>query len=245
MKENHPEKNMAALPYHKFELDPRKLGMMNKINWQKYLHPESTALVMVDMQNDALPVVDSSAYSFGATPMWEALDGFNNVRKLVKAARKRGIKIFWIRGGYSGIGKDIPPDTPQAESLALLQAEYPGALSRNTPEFEIVDDIKRLIEPQDIIIDKRTSSSFVGTDLQNILVSAGIKSLLVCGLFTDACVEGTVRSGSDLGYHCLLVADACACTNWDDQYYTCYHLSNIFATITKTDEIVELVEKVN
>ena len=226
----------------KIILDPVKLGKMNKIKWQQYVDSQTTALIMVDMQNDALPTKDSPVYGFGATPMWEALDGFNNVRKLVKAARKHNIKIFWIRCGFRGIGKDITPNTPQAEFYTMLQTEFPGALSREGWEYEIVDDIKQLVEPQDIIIDKIASSSFVGTDLQNVLVSAGIKTLLICGCITDACVESTARSGYDLGYHSLLVADLCVCPSWERQYRALYHLSNVYATITTTDEIVSVLD---
>lgn len=243
MEDRHPHDISGILPAHEFALDPEMLGPMNRINWQKYVQPETSALIMIDMQNDALPPEGSPVYAFGATPMWRAVNGTDNVRKLVATARHYNMKVFWVRGGFNGVGKDIPRDSVQAEFVELLQAQFPGALSRDTWEYELTDDIKQFIEPTDVLVSKRFSSCFVGTDLQDVLTRFGIRNILLCGCFTDACVASAARSGSDLGYHPLVVADACAASSWDDQYHTCYHLSNIFATVTTTDEIIGVIER--
>ena len=243
MKETNMNDKLGNFSPRKFALDPAKLGLMNKINWQKYIKPENTAFIMVDMQKDAIGPEDSSTYKFGATPMWKAIDGLNNTFKLIKAARKHNMKVYWVRAGFYGIGVDIPSNSPQADSLAMLQKEFPGALSRNGWPFEILDELKPIMEPQDIVVEKTGSSAFVGTSLQQYLTLAGIKHIIICGFFTDACIEGTARSGFDWGYHPLIVADACATATWENQYHSLYHLSNIFATITLTNEIISVLEK--
>jgi nicotinamidase-related amidase len=228
---------------HTFALDPEKLDAMNRVEWQKYVRPESTALIMVDMQNDALGPKGSPTYGFGATPMWEAVDGLNNLTRLIATARRHDMKVFWVRCGFEGIGKDISPRSARGEFYAMLQAEFPGALSRETWAFELADEIKALVEPQDVIIDKTASSSFVGTDLQQMLVMAGVRTLLIGGCITDACVEGTARTGFDLGYHSIVVADISVCPSWERQYRSLYHMSRVYATITMTDEIVNLIDR--
>lgn len=235
---------LGNLADRKFKLDPKKLGLMNKINWQKYIKPDNTAFIMVDMQKDIL-APDGTCSKFGGYPMWEAIGALANTKKLVKAARKYKMKIYWIRGGYYGLGKDIPPDSPLGERMALLQAESPGALIRTNWDYEIIDELQDVIEPQDIIMDKSGSSSFIGTDLQQCLVREGIKNIIICGCMTDVCVDTTARSGSDLGYLSLVVADACVSNTWENQYNTLYHLSNIYATITITDEIIKVLKKNN
>lgn len=233
----------STLTAHDFMLDRGKLGNMNRINWQEYVKPETTAMIMVDMQNDALPPKGSPVYGFGATPMWEALSGLGNTKKLVETARAHGISIYWIRCGFSGVGKDIAPNTPKAEFYTLLQAQFPGALSRDTLEFEIADEIKALMEPHDVVIDKTASSSFVGTDLQQLLVMEGVKTLIICGFITDACVEGTARNGFDLGYHSVVVADASACPSWERHYRSLYLLSKVYATVAMTEELVGVLDR--
>jgi ureidoacrylate peracid hydrolase len=243
MKEIRPNTTArGTLPPHKFALDPEKLGMMNKINWQKYVRPENTAFIMVDYENDAMSP-GGNLFEISANPMWEALGGFKNTLKLVKAARKHKMKVFWVRYGLWGIDKDIPLDSPQGEWLAMLQAEFPGAFLRDTWDYEIIDELQAVMEPQDIIIDKSTFSTFVGTNLERYLALQGIKNIILGGCMTDSCVEGTARSAFDLGYYPLVVADATACNTWDDQYGALYYLSRMMATIVMTDEIVDVLQR--
>jgi len=227
---------------HKFALDPEKLGMMNKIDWHKYVKPENTAFVMVDHDNAAL-ARNGSLLKVGANPMWEAVGALKNTEKLVNAARKHKMKVYWLRFGFFGLGKDIPPDSPHGEWLAMFQAEFPGAFLRDTWDMETLDELKALIEPQDVIIDKCTYDGFLGTPLQRYLALEGIKNIILGGIVTDNCVSGTARSAWDLGYYPLVVADATVCNTWDFQYHTLYWLSEMIATVVMTDEIINVIGK--
>jgi nicotinamidase-related amidase len=53
-------------------------------------------------------------------------------------------------------------------------------------------------------------SAFEGTGLQAYLQDKGIQKLVICGMQTHMCVEGATRAAHDLGYDCIVVADACA-----------------------------------
>lgn len=242
---NEPKSDLTAssdLKSHEFALNPEKLGWMNKINWQKYVKPENTAFVMVDHDNAALSP-DGILFKIGANPMWEALGALENTLKLVKTARKHNMKIYWSRFGYHGIGKDIPADSPHGEWLAMFQAEFPEAFLRDTWGMDIFEELKAVMEPQDVIIDKCTFDGFLGTSLQRCLTLEGIKNIILCGIVTDNCVAGTARSAFDLGYYPLVVADATVCNTYDYQYHTLYWLSEMIATITMTDEIINVIDK--
>ncbi len=232
----------GTLPAHKFQLDPEKLGWLNRIGWQKYVRPDNTAFIMVDMQKDILSPQGAGA-KFGGSAMWKALGALEKALKLIKTARRLKMKVYWVRGGYYGIGRDIPANSPQGERMIMLQKDSPGALTRNSRGYDIIDELRAVIEPQDIMMDKSASSSFVGTDLQQYLVWGGVKNIIICGCMTDVCVEGTARHGSDLGYYALVVADVSASNTWENQYHTLYHLSNIFATITTADQIADVLKR--
>src|SRR5205823_9445525 len=57
---------------------------------------------------------------------------------------------------------------------------------------------------------KPGKGSFYATDLDTILHNNRIKSLVVCGVTTEVCVNTTVREANDRGYECLVVSDAVA-----------------------------------
>jgi nicotinamidase-related amidase len=62
----------------------------------------------------------------------------------------------------------------------------------------------------DIVLSKVANGSFYGTPLGYVLRTLGVETLLLCGVTTDGCVEGTMREAADRGYQPVLVADACA-----------------------------------
>lgn len=68
------------------------------------------------------------------------------------------------------------------------------------------------LEPKnkEIEIIKSVNSAFIGTDLDELLKSNGISSLVIAGLTTNHCVSTTVRMAGNLGYKTILVSDATA-----------------------------------
>ena len=59
----------------------------------------------------------------------------------------------------------------------------------------------------EVVIDKPGKGAFYATELQNILVDAGITQLLMTGVTTEVCVHTTTREANDRGYECLVVSD--------------------------------------
>jgi len=59
------------------------------------------------------------------------------------------------------------------------------------------------------VFDKQAASSFSNPSLAPYLDSRGIRSLIVCGVWTEACVALSVRDAIGEGLRVLLVKDAC------------------------------------
>ena len=61
--------------------------------------------------------------------------------------------------------------------------------------------------PGEIVIEKRHSSAFHGTDLHRQLGQAGIDRLVVTGMQTEMCVDSACRGAAALDYRVVLVTD--------------------------------------
>ena len=64
--------------------------------------------------------------------------------------------------------------------------------------------------PGERIVPKHTPSAFVGTDLEQHLRDAGVRTLVIVGVITNNSVEATARHAGSLGFETLVVSDATA-----------------------------------
>jgi nicotinamidase-related amidase len=140
--------------------------------------PRPTALVVVDVQR--------------AFDEWEAAGKRRNhpeavarIAELLNAFRSRHVPVFHIRHEGTRPGSSFLPGG----------TGYP------------VKDEAREIEGEPVIV-KRVNSAFIGTNLEDRLCAANIKTLVICGATTNHCVETTTRMAGNLGFDACLVRDA-------------------------------------
>ncbi|BBH63922.1 hydrolase [Actinoplanes sp. OR16] len=145
----------------------------------------------------ALIVIDVQE-SFRARPLWRTVDNPDVVEKvgrLVDAARAAGEKVIWVIHEEPGTG---------------------GTFDPVNGFVRVVDDLKPAADEPLLV--KNVHNAFTGTDLQHRLTVAGVRSVTVCGLRTEQCVETTARVASDLGYDVTFAIDATAThpiPHWD------------------------------
>ncbi len=170
----------------------------------------STALLVIDMQRDFL---DPRGYAAQAgLDITRLRQTIAPVQSLLTAARAAGMRVLFTREGHRPDLSDCPPLKLARSRAAGAEIGAPGPLGRLLVRGEyghdLVDECTPL--PGEQVIDKPGYSAFHQTDLDQILRAQGIQSLLVCGVTTEVCVNTSVRAATDMGYHCVTVADACA-----------------------------------
>ncbi len=121
------------------------------------------------------------------------------------------IQEFYFPGG------DMVLQNPEeaAMNAALLEEHFrkkglPVIYIRH--DHEPGGDIHPFVAPLpgEKVITKKHINAFLDTPLDSLLHSMGVTTLVMCGMQTQMCVEAAVRAGADLGYHIILVEDACA-----------------------------------
>ena len=139
--------------------------------------------------NRALLVIDVQE-SFRVRPLWRTVSNpaiVDRVDELVAAARAAGDLVVWVLHAEPGTGTVFDPVAGHVRPIDGLR---PGAG-----------------EP---MLTKTAHNAFTTTNLQQLLVSRGVRELAVCGIRTEQCCETTARVGSDLGYAVTFVTDATA-----------------------------------
>ncbi|WP_341952986.1 isochorismatase family cysteine hydrolase [Salinibacterium sp. TMP30] len=184
-----------------------------------------TALVVIDMQN-------GFCHPDGSIAQTMPIDANSKVvpvvAGLVSAAHAAGMTVFWSIQEH--IANDVSIDrswldNPQAELLV------PPCL-RGSWDSELLDDLSPLVHENDVKIVKHRASAFYGTGLEVELRMRGITHLVICGVTTSYCVDGTVRDAYSRDLGVTVVEDACG-TPWPDLHAaTMKNISLFHGTVT-------------
>jgi nicotinamidase-related amidase len=172
--------------------------------------PRHTALVVVDMQRDfCIPGgafdklgVDISMYP----PMIPRL------ARLIEGARAAGAPVVYIQMTVLPGRRSESPAQIRFNLRLHLGAEGVVEPLSYTPDGSVGQEVIPELAPQDgdWIVKKYRSSAFWGTNLDMLLRSNGIKSIVVSGCTTEGCVESTARDGLFADYYVVIPEDCVA-----------------------------------
>jgi len=182
-------------------------------------HPERTALLVIDMQNDFL-------LSEAPVPACRGLDIVAHVAELADRVRARALSVIYTKEMHGSDRSDFGIE---------LEFEPPHCLE-GTPGVEIIDGL----QPKDgdyVIEGKRRYDAFLGTDLDVVLRCSGVENLVVTGVCTDVCVSATVQHARNLDYRCFVARDAVAGSSKQRHDAALVCLEHVFAHVGDADEI--------
>ncbi len=170
---------------------------------EEIAHPKHTALLIVDVQNDNASPKGALA-SRGKDISW-IREAIPRIKRVLEEARRLGVLVIFMRRTRSKDGSH--------EAGPQLRMRERSPHSRDVPEYElertwgneVLEELAPRADERQIL--KYRSSSFIGTPLDFILKNRGIKSAVVVGLVTEACVESTVRDVEQYGYYPVVLSD--------------------------------------
>jgi nicotinamidase-related amidase len=182
---------------------------MAKVEAEPYefeFEPRSSALVIIDMQRDFVdPGGFGEALGNDVSLLRKAI---KPTQKVLEAARRKKMLVVHTREGHRPDLSDLPPSKKLRGHLKTGigdKGPMGRILVRGEYGHDIVDDLKPA--PGEPVVDKPGKGAFYATDLDSMLHNRGIRSLVVCGVTTEVCVNTTVREANDRGYDCLVLED--------------------------------------
>ncbi|MBN9539012.1 MAG: cysteine hydrolase [Alphaproteobacteria bacterium 65-37] len=169
--------------------------------------PASTALVIIDMQRDFLEPGGFGSMLGNDVSLLRA--SIAPCKAVLEAARKAKMLVIHTREGHAPDMTDCPPSKKARGGLKVgIGDEGPmgRVLIRGEKGHDIIPELYPA--PNEPVIDKPGKGAFFATDLELMLRNRGIRTLIVCGVTTEVCVNTTVREANDRGFECLVVSDA-------------------------------------
>ena len=96
------------------------------------------------------------------------------------------------------------------------------------------------VAPQsgEVVITKHRYSGFIETDLDLILRSQGIASLIMTGVASNNCVECTARDGFMKDYYIVFVDDCTAATNSTIHAATLANMESLFGIVVQSAQVL-------
>jgi nicotinamidase-related amidase len=167
-----------------------------------------TALLIIDMQHDCCSPGGAIDRAGGDVSRYAEI--IPRIAALVDECRAAGILIIHCRMRMLPSGQS---DSPAWLRLRMRMSRNFGSDDPTSHEYmvsgtwgeEFVDELRP--REGDVEIAKYRSSAMVGTELDLILRSNGIESVLVAGCTTEGCVESTVRDIGMRDYTAIVLKD--------------------------------------
>jgi nicotinamidase-related amidase len=149
-----------------------------------------TALLVMDIQNGIV------------SRLGESTNVLVPIQKAIEAARQNNIPVIFVRVGFS---EGYPEVSPQNKLFAAISKF--GGMTASDEATQILEDVHP--KPNDPVVTKYRVSAFAGSNLEMILRSQRIDTLVLSGIATSGVVLSTLREAADKDYILTVLSDAC------------------------------------
>jgi ureidoacrylate peracid hydrolase len=192
--------------------------------------PGHTALLIVDVQNDFCS--DDGAFARLGRDLSRIQNMLTALERLLAAAREAGVTVIFLRYAQTPVTESpvhLEQRSRGRSDIAYCQEGTPGA------------DFYRIgPQPGEIVVTKHRYSGFIGTDLDLILRSRGIRTLVMTGVATNGCVEATARDGFMHDYYIVFTSDGAACYSAELHNATLTNILDAYGVVASCDEMAAL-----
>lgn len=195
--------------------------------------PQHTAVLVVDMQNDYCSP-GGAAHRRG-TDLSATQAIIPNLKRLLVGARDVRVPVIYIKMGLDEEGRYL--SGPEL-ARRLKRWAHQEVVLKGTWGYQVVEELAP--QPGDLLVEKHRSSGFVGTDLDLILRSNDIKSVVVTGVVTHGCVNSTARDAMLHDYYVVVCHDGVAAGRQDLHEAALFLLENALEEegVTTADRVI-------
>jgi ureidoacrylate peracid hydrolase len=217
------------------EIIERVMRRRGRLHLFDRLEARATALLVIDMQNTF--VAPGAPAEVPA-----ARDIVPAINRLAAALRSLGGRVIWITHANSRDARGSDWDgffntfvAAEARRRTLESLAPGGEGQKLWPAL--------IPAPDDLFLFKNRYSALIpgASQLERILRSLGIRTLLISGTKTNVCCESTARDAMMLDFDVVMVADACAALSDEEHRATLETMIQQFGDVLGVDEVLALL----
>lgn len=186
---------------------------------------EKPALLIIDMQNDF--VLEGKPLKVAG-----AREVIPKIRSVLTDFRKRSLPVFHVLRVHRPDGSDVEIIRQE------LFRKHPFAVA-GTPGAAIIDELAP--RAGEYVLTKTRMSAFIGTELDLMLRTLGIKTVYITGIQTPNCIRTTVFDAIAYNYPVVLVDDAVGASSEEVHKANVRDIQNIGVLIVSTGDVSGLL----
>lgn len=193
--------------------------------------PSRSAVIVIDPQHDFCSEKGALAQRFGFD-MGDIQRTVPQLNEFIATARRHGLLVVWVR--------EVFADSKMRASHKSLwgSGDDIWLIREDSKGIEWYEGMVSPL-PEEPIVTKWQYDAFEDTDLQLLLESRRISTVLMTGFTTNVCVETTARHAYIKGYQVLLVADCANATTREEHDAAVFNIGTYFGCLTTADDLAK------
>ncbi|MCX5998917.1 MAG: cysteine hydrolase [Chloroflexi bacterium] len=190
------------------------------------LNASKTAVLAMDFQQ---LVISSLPAAQGANLM-------QKVKAVLDGARQAGLPLIHVvlqfREGYPEVS---------SRNRMFSGLKQMGLFGAGHDDGKIADSLGPV--KGDIIVSRPRVNAFYNSDLQSILSSKGVDTVVLMGIATNFVVEGTARHAVDADYRVIVLEDCCAGTTVEAHQGSISHVLSQLAEVATSEDFLSSLKR--
>lgn len=197
--------------------------------------PDHTTLVVVDVQNDfCAPGGMMHREGLDLTMVRQTVP---RISGLLASARAGGVRVVFIQSIYGRAGNELLSESWLEQAQRRRAGSYTdyAVCEQGSWNFDFYEDVRPA--RGEVVVHKHRFSAFRGTNLELVLRSTGTRTVVVCGVATNVCVETTAREAFVNDFHVVIAGDCSATYTADEQTAALRTLDRYFGEVVDLDAL--------
>jgi ureidoacrylate peracid hydrolase len=194
---------------------------------------EHTALLLIDMVNDFADPKGKAAVK-GNRPLDHIRSIIPTLQRLREGARAAGALVVHVQ--HTALPNGASDSGAWLESRRRSKFSAVDVCIEGTWGQEVIEELRPLEgEPT---VPKYRYGGFQGTNLERVLRSAEVRTVICCGASTNVCVEATAREAFAREIYVVLPEDGCASWSRPLHEASLETAANRYATVCEADDVL-------